>query len=156
MKSKAAIAGHPLHPIFVTIPIGLWSFSPVCDLIYHAGWGDDSWKKAALYCIAGGVVGAVPAIITGLMDYSLCQTKAAARTATSHLIINLIVTVLMIVSAWMRYEQGTNYSLVPVGISVAAVLLAGVSGWLGGELVSSHGISVHDEALNNRGTRDAS
>ena len=39
MKSKASIAGHPLHPIFVCIPIGLWSFAPVCDLVYHLGWG---------------------------------------------------------------------------------------------------------------------
>jgi uncharacterized membrane protein len=72
------------------------------------------------------------------------------------LIINLIVTVMMIVSAGMRYEQGTNYTLTPVLISVASVLLAGISGWLGGELVSSHGISVHEDALSHRGVRDAS
>ncbi len=155
MKSRASIAGHPLHPIFVTIPIGLWCFSPVCDLVYHAGWGDDSWKKAALYCIAGGVVGAVPAIITGLMDYSLCQTKAAARTATFHLTINLIVTVLMIVSAWLRYAEGTTYSLVPVVISLFGVVLSGLSGWLGGELIVSHGISVHEDALQHDATRSA-
>jgi uncharacterized membrane protein len=88
MKSRAAIAGHPLHPIFVTIPIGLWSFTPICDLIYHAGWGDASWKAAAFYCIGGGLIGAVPAIVTGLIDYGIVEDKAAQLIAKFHLGLN--------------------------------------------------------------------
>jgi uncharacterized membrane protein len=147
MKSRAAILGHPLHPIFVTIPIGLWSFAPICDLVYHAGWGDDSWKKAAFYCLAGGIAGAIPAIITGWID-----------VAKFHLIFNLITTFLMAISVWLRWDElyvnhhgvfaqpgapaQISFSLVPVGISLVAALLVGVSGWLGGELVSTYGISV--------------
>jgi uncharacterized membrane protein len=142
MKSRAAIMGHPLHPIFVTIPIGLWSFSPICDLVYHAGWGDDSWKKAALYCLAGGIVGAIPAFITGWIDYSLCATRDAARVAKFHLICNIVTTLLITLSVGLRFYDGTAYSLIPVAISFAGVVLAGISGWLGGELVSTHGISV--------------
>jgi len=147
MKSKASIGGHPLHPIFVTIPIGLWSFSPVCDLIYHAGWGGDSWRLAALYCLIGGIVGAVPAIITGYTDYSLCQTKAAAKVATNHFYLNITVTVLMVVSVAFRFWSQTAFGLVPVFISLSGVILAGLSGWLGGELVVRHGIGVHDDAV---------
>jgi uncharacterized membrane protein len=142
MKSRAAVAGHPLHPIFVTIPIGLWSFAQVCDLIYPAGWGDDSWKKAALYCLVGGLVGAVPAFITGWIDYSLVSKPEAARVAKFHLIFNITTSILIAISAGWRWHDGTDYSLIPVWISLAAVMLAGVSGWLGGELISTHGISV--------------
>jgi uncharacterized membrane protein len=154
MKSKASIAGHPLHPIFVTIPIGLWCFSPICDLVYHAGWGDDSWKKAALYCLAGGIVGAVPTFITGLIDYSLCRTRAAARVAKFHLTFNIIVTILMILSVGIRISQGANYTLSPVFVSLAGVVLAGLSGWLGGELIVSHGIGVHEDAVKSNGARE--
>lgn len=167
MKSRAAIAGHPLHPIFVTIPIGLWTFVPVCDLIYHMGWGEDAWKKAAFFCLVGGLVGAVPAIITGLIDYPLASDPRAAAVARFHLIFNLVTTLLVAVSAWLRWGEfpappgvfsnatGTAitgaYHLLPVWISLVAVMLAGISGWLGGELVSRFGISVHAEALTRGG-----
>jgi uncharacterized membrane protein len=143
MKSRAAIAGHPLHPIFVCIPIGLWCFSPVCDLIYHLGWGDESWKRASLYCLAGGLLAAVPAIITGLIDYPLAQEPAAARVAKFHLAINILVLPVFAASIWLRlYEIAPDYHLLPVILSVGAVVFIGISGWLGGELVSRHHISV--------------
>jgi uncharacterized membrane protein len=146
MKSRAAIAGHPLHPILVTLPIGLWVFSLVCDIVYHAGWGDDSWKKAALYCLAGGLVFAFPAILTGLIDYGIVRDPKARTVATFHLILNLLVLPFMAVSVGLRWEElGKTYYLLPVIISGTGVVLLGVSGWLGGELVSRFHISVHEE-----------
>jgi uncharacterized membrane protein len=145
MKSRAAIAGHPLHPIFVCIPIGLWCFAPVCDLVYHLGWGDNSWKLAALYCLAGGLIAAVPAIITGWIDYGIIEEPRAARVARFHLILNLCALPIFIVSVWLRLgEIPPNYSLLPVFISLVGVTIIGLSGWLGGELVSRHRISVHE------------
>jgi uncharacterized membrane protein len=145
MKSRAAIAGHPLHPIFVCIPIGLWCFAPVCDLVYHVFGGDNSWKLAALYCIAGGIVGAVPAIITGWIDYGLVREPKAARVAKFHLILNLLSLPVFGASVWLRIgEVPPNYSLLPVFISLVGVIAIGISGWLGGELVVTHHISVHE------------
>jgi uncharacterized membrane protein len=34
MSSPASLAKHPLHPILVTLPIGLWVFSCVSDFIH--------------------------------------------------------------------------------------------------------------------------
>lgn len=36
MQTPASIARHPIHPMLVNFPIGLWNFSLVCDLIGHA------------------------------------------------------------------------------------------------------------------------
>lgn len=33
MATRASIAGHPIHPMLVTLPIGLWVFSLVSDII---------------------------------------------------------------------------------------------------------------------------
>lgn len=33
MASPASVKGHPLHPVLVAFPIGLFIFSLVCDLI---------------------------------------------------------------------------------------------------------------------------
>lgn len=32
MCTRAGIGGHPLHPMLVPIPIGLWIFSLICGL----------------------------------------------------------------------------------------------------------------------------
>jgi uncharacterized membrane protein len=150
MKSRAAIAGHPLHPIFVTIPIGLWSFAPVCDLIYHVGWGDASWKTAAFYCIGGGLIGAVPAIITGFIDYGIVQGKSAQLVAKFHLILNAVVTLLFVSSFALRFSEFKDaFRLFPVFLSFGGAVVLGLSGWLGGELVSRFGVSVHSEAEKN-------
>jgi uncharacterized membrane protein len=152
MQSRAAIAGHPLHPIFVTIPIGLWSFAPVCDIIYLLGWGDASWKAAAFYCVGGGILGAVPAIITGLIDYGIIHDAKAAAIAKFHLILNLVTTVLLIVSFVLRYREfPQNFSLIPVVIGIVGAGALGISGWLGGELVSRFGISVHHHPGTEKG-----
>ena len=145
MKSRAAIAGHPLHPVLVTLPIGLWVFSIICDVIYHAGWGDDSWKKTAFYCLAGGMVFAMPAIATGLIDFGIIRDLKARKVATFHLILNLLVLPFIGVSIWLRWEElGRTYYLLPVIISGAGILLLSISGWLGGELVSRFHVSVHE------------
>ncbi len=144
MKSRAAIAGHPFHPIFVTIPIGLWSFAPVCDLVYILGLGDGSWKSAAFYCIGGGIAGAVPAIVTGLIDYPIVQGVKARLIAKFHLILNTVVSVLFLTSFGLGYSEfKTAFGLFPVLLSFVGAAVLGISGWLGGELVSRFGVSVH-------------
>lgn len=144
MTSRASIGGHPLHPIFVTIPVGLWSFSPFCDLIYHLGWGSVSWKAAALYCLAGGLVGAVPAIITGLIDFTGITDPVTRRVAIFHLAMNFLTLPFITVSIGLRWnEAAPTFSLLPVVISFVGVLLVSLSGWLGGELVSTYGVGVH-------------
>ena len=147
MQSRAAIAGHPLHPIFVTIPVGLWSFVPVCDIVYLLGWGDASWKTAAFYCVGGGIAGAIPAIITGLIDYPLARQPKAAQVALFHLIFNSIVTVLFIISFCLRWREFPDaFGLALAIMTLIGAGLLGVSGWLGGELISRYGISVHRDA----------
>ena len=34
MASLASIGGHPVHPMLIPFPIGLWVFSLIADLIY--------------------------------------------------------------------------------------------------------------------------
>jgi uncharacterized membrane protein len=155
MESRAAIAGHPLHPIFVTIPIGLWSIVPVCDLIHWWLGGDVTWKMLALLSVAIGLVGAAAAILTGFIDYPLAQGRAAA-VAKYHMIFNIAVSLLFALDLYLRWQElhsnGNSgdilpqFGALPVVISLVAVILLGISGWLGGELVSRFGISVHEDA----------
>ena len=41
MRTPASIAGHPVHPMLITVPVGLFIFSLVCDLaalLSASGW----------------------------------------------------------------------------------------------------------------------
>ena len=68
MSSPASIKKHPLHPMLVGFPIGLWVFALVCDVV-HAVSGSAIWQTVATFCVAGGIVGALLAAVPGLIDY---------------------------------------------------------------------------------------
>lgn len=141
MTSPASIAKHPVHPMLVALPIGLWIFSLVSDVIYLMKWGGAVFNDVAFYTMAGGIIGALLAAVPGFIDY-LSLPKGNVKTmAVWHMRINLAVVVLFAVNLWLR-RDATPGAALPVWLSVIGVALLGVSGWLGGELVYVHGVAV--------------
>ena len=65
MQTPASIARHPIHPMLVPIPIGLWVFSFVCDLFHAGGASAQAWTTVAFYTMAGGIIGALLAVLPG-------------------------------------------------------------------------------------------
>ena len=143
MRTPASIAGHPIHPMLVTIPIGLWIFSLVADLVHFSGSTNPAWTTVAFYCMAGGIVGALLAAVPGLID--LVSLPAGPRgTALTHMGINLTVVALYLVNFWMRMGSPDKPGNL-VWLSLVSVLLLAVSGWLGGKMVFEHGIAVNTD-----------
>jgi uncharacterized membrane protein len=139
MRTPANIAGHPIHPMLVTLPIGLWVFSFVCDLCFAFGSGTLEWKVVALYAMGGGIVGALLAAVPGLIDL-LSLPSEPWKTALVHMTINLSIVVLYALNFWLRLETPTAPGLVWLSALTIAMLL--VSGWLGGKLVYLGGVAV--------------
>jgi uncharacterized membrane protein len=129
MASPASIKEHPVHPMLVGFPIGLWVFALICDVM-RAATGNNVWQTVAVYCIAAGIVGAIVAAVPGLIDYFSIDEAAMKRIANLHLAINL----------WLRFRLPAD-SYLPLGMSIVGVL-AGVGGWLGGEMVYVKGMAV--------------
>ena len=140
MRTPASIAKHPIHPMLVPIPIGLWLFSLVCDLVYAYGGGGAQWQTVAFYTMVGGVVGALVAAIPGLIDM-LSLPAAPKRTAIVHMAINLTIVGLYVINIFVRLGNPQNLQL-PVWLSIIAVALLGVSGWLGGKMVYEQRVAV--------------
>ena len=134
----ATIAKHPIHPMLVVFPIGLWIFSLVCDLVFLFGPANPLWRNMAFYTMAGGWIGAFAAAVPGLIDYFSMSPGAAKRTATTHMTLNLVAVALYAINLWIRWA-GDGAGGWPMGLSVVAVLLMAAAGWLGGELVYVHG-----------------
>jgi len=57
-----------VHPMLVGLPIGLWVFALVCDVV-HVVSGSAVWQTVATFLVAGGIVGALLAAVPGLIDY---------------------------------------------------------------------------------------
>ena len=143
MRTPASIAKHPIHPMLVTIPIGLWIFSLVCDLVYVLGFGGQDWRTVAFYTMCGGIVGALIAAVPGVIDM-LSLSVPIRRIAVMHMAINLTVVALYVVNVWLRV-RGQDAGA-PVWLSAIAVAMLGVSGWLGGKMVYEHGVAVDTAA----------
>lgn len=140
--------GHPFHPVFVTIPIGAWTASFVFDLVSLGVDDGRAFVRGAAALVLIGVVGAVVAALFGFMDYiRLASGTRAVRTATIHMVLNLVATIAMFANYLVRI-QDLNVAESPVGpmvLSAAVLLTILVSGWLGGKLAYTDGVRVADE-----------
>jgi uncharacterized membrane protein len=129
MSTPASIAKHPLHPMVVVFPIGLWIFSLVSDFVFLLG-GDARWSDVAFYTLAGGLIGALVAAAPGLVDMFSISDPKVGKIARNHMILNLIAVAIFGLSFYLRLDNTAGAAL-PVVLSVAGVLLIAVSGWLG-------------------------
>ncbi len=141
MASKASVAGHPIHPMLVSIPIGLFVFSLVADLAGRTGFASEAWSTVALYCMGGGIVGALLAAPFGLIDLLSMSDERVKKIGIAHMVINLGVVALYACNFLMRWPSGASDGT-PFMLSVIAILLLLVSGWLGGHMVFVHGAAV--------------
>ncbi len=150
------IAGHPIHPMLLPIPIGLFVFALVADIATHTGWAASGWPAVAYYCIGGGIIGALLAAVFGFLDYLSLTDFRVKRIATAHMAINLAVVGVFVVNFLLRWEtQGTG-GLFTLALTVTGILLLLVSGWLGAEMVYVRRVAVAptDAEAGDRRHRD--
>ena len=142
MSNRAAVAGHPIHPMLVPIPIGLWIFSFVCDLAFVFGIGASLWFTLGFYSMIGGMIGAVLAAIPGIVDMLSLHGRPKSLALT-HMGLNLTIILIYGVNVGMRIGQPAVAGL-PLALSTIAVVMLGVSGWIGGHLVYVHRVAVDE------------
>jgi uncharacterized membrane protein len=139
--------GHPIHGLLVTIPIGAWVASFIFDLASMLSDDTATFARGAAWLIAIGLVGAALAAIAGLLDLTKIASGTRARVIVlAHMGINLAVIALFFVGFLIRINQG--YDEVGIGafiLSLVALALLSVSGYLGGELAYRMGVRVADE-----------
>jgi uncharacterized membrane protein len=144
MSIPASLAKHPLHPMLVVFPIGLWVFSLISDIVFLLG-GDARWSDVALYTMAGGLIGAVVAAVPGFFDMFSISDKKIGKIAWNHMILNLIAVVIFAVDFYLRLRNPAG-AIFPIVLSVTGVLFIAVSGWLGGGMVYVHGMGVQPQS----------
>jgi len=149
MDSKAKILGHGAHPILIVFPLGLLATAAIFDVI-HLITGNGQWALVAYWMIAAGLIGGVAAALFGFIDWLAIPAGTRAKSVGLwHGAGNAVVMVMFLLSWWLRSENETrNYEpeTLALALSFGGVVLALVTGWLGGELVERLGVSIHDGA----------
>jgi uncharacterized membrane protein len=149
MKAKVLVAGHALHAQLIVFPLGLLGLSPLWDIL-RLTQDNPMWATVAYWTIVAGVISALVAAVPGFLDYlKIPDGTRAKRVGTYHLILNLTVVALFAVSLFLRNAADGGYAAAGAGAMIPgwiAVALAVVSGWLGGELVETLGVGVHENA----------
>ncbi len=150
MRSKARFLGHPIHPMLVVIPLGLFIAAVVLDGLFY--WrGDTLFATISYYNIAGGILGGLLAAAFGLIDWiAIPSGTRAKRIGALHGATNVVV-VMLFAAAWLARTALPNFEPTSfvMAVEVAAIVLALLAGWLGGELVDRLGVGVDEGAHQN-------
>jgi uncharacterized membrane protein len=150
MESKVKLFGHPIHPMLIVFPLGLLAIAVIFD-IARLLTGNDLLAAVSFWNIAAGVIGGLLAAVFGLIDWlNVPQGTRAKQIGLMHGGGNVVVVVLFAIS-WLLRLNAPNYVPDTLGFVLAllGVLLALVTGWLGGELVDRLGVGVDDGANLN-------
>lgn len=135
---------HPLHPVSVHAPIACLAFAPLADLGAALTGQSYFWAVGALMT-AGAVVFGLVAATFGAMDFERAYTKAP-KTVSWHAGLMATAVTLDGASAFGRFDQHFAVLTPPaawaIAVGVLALIVAGVGGFLGGELVYRHGVNV--------------
>lgn len=154
MASPASIGGHPVHPMLIPFPMGLWVFSLVADLIYL--WrGNPVWRNfIAFYSLLAGTIGAAVAAVPGFIDWLSLKQSEVVKIANWHARLNVIALLIFAASFYLRTASGGNLVshsyTIPVTLSFLGLILITISGWLGGEMVFRHGVAVERQTPGTR------
>ena len=138
----------PIHPAIVHYPIALMTFSVVADLLGYLT-DSPSLQVAGFWALLGAGIGAAVAIITELIDMNRAKPRHATHERVHvHMWVGIALFVAIVLLTGWRWvasldpHHGVGWIyLIPAFVVLALTFF---QGWLGGELVFSHGVGVAD------------
>jgi uncharacterized membrane protein len=138
--------GRPFHPALVVVPLGAWLCSLALDVMSRVVEHPDFMTNVARWLIAIGVLGALAAAVTGLVDFlGIPSGTHAFRAGLRHMIMNLMVTSSYAVNFLWRLGDEPSHGVSWGQLALAAVTLSvmAVSATLGSRL-AYFGVSIEE------------
>jgi uncharacterized membrane protein len=143
MESRFKILGHPVHPMLIVFPVGLFVTAVIFDILYLAT-NNTVFSTVSFFIIAVGVLGGLLAAVFGFIDWSALPNDSRAKNIGLWHGIGNFVIVLLFAGSWFIRWGAPNY--VPSSLALTLSFLAGamafVTAWIGGELVYRLGVAV--------------
>jgi len=146
MKSTAAIGGHPIHPMLVPVPVGLFVWALVANIVFLLSDNDRTWYDISCWSSIAGIAGALVAGAFGALDgFTVARESDARGSAMAHMVLNVVVTGLFLSAVLLMWDgnaiEGSNGAMATALQAVGVGLLA-LSGWIGGEMVYRHHLGM--------------
>jgi uncharacterized membrane protein len=136
--------GHPLHPILTDVPVGGWIGSTLIDVV-----GPQNWRGASRVLTGLGLVAALPAVASGLVELKLAQGRAR-RVIAVHAAANAAA---MLCYSASFVAKGSSRRRAGLWCSLLGAGFLGAGGYLGGHLTYVLGLGVDPQG---RGATEAS
>jgi uncharacterized membrane protein len=137
MESRLRIAGHPVHPVLVMFPLGLFATAVLFDVGNLLG-GPALLGEVAYWTIGAAIVGGVLAALAGVLDVMFIRNGTEAKRAgVMHGLANFGVLLMFMVILLVRMgsaDRAAGGGLLVVELIALAGAAAGA--WYGGELVN--------------------
>ena len=148
MESRAKLAGHAIHPMLIVFPLGLLAMAVIFDVLYFAT-DNAGLATGAFLNISAGIITGLLAAVFGFWDWlHIPEGTRAKAIGVWHGVGNVLVVGLFAVSWYLRSLDPQHLpSTLAFVLVLVAVVLALITGWLGGELVERLGVGV-DEGAN--------
>jgi uncharacterized membrane protein len=147
MESRTKIFGHPVHPMLIVLPLGMFIGGVVFDGIYLL-WGIESLASVGHWNIAGGIAGGFLAAVAGMLDW--LGIPAGTRAKRIGIYHAASVVTAMLIFAGVLWTRFNSVDLAPTStlfaVEVIALAFGSLGGWLGGELVDRLGVGVDNGA----------
>ncbi len=137
--------GHPLHPPMTDGAIGAYTAAVVLGCLGTVGIAEDSLAKGWWLVLLVGLGFGALAALTGLIDWlTISWGTPLWRTATFHMLVMVIATLLFVLAALTGYDSYTDGDINGLSLGRALVGYAAGTrgGWLGGSIVFVHGMRV--------------
>jgi uncharacterized membrane protein len=140
--TRVAVAGHPIHAMLIPFPIALAFATLGSDFMYW--WtGDAFFARAALWASGGAFWMGMLAALSGIVEVLAVPGIRRRGAAWSHGVA--AVMLLSVVGAnWGLRLRDAEAAVLPWGafLSLMALGLVALAGWLGGKLVFEHQIGI--------------
>ncbi len=136
----------PVHPIFVHFPIALLFLSVAADLVAFFSHSA-SLRNTGWWALIGAASGGVVTVAAGIYDMRRANLEEEVHHRVhQHMKVGFALLTAIIgltVWRWTVYRQpALPVSAIYLDCALLTVGLAAFQGWLGGELVYSHGVFV--------------
>lgn len=135
MESRLRVQGHPIQPMLVTFPFGLFVSAAIFDLADVAG-GPAFLGEVGYWSAVAALVAAGLATVAGMIDLWDVRAGGGRRTAVLFNLTNAAMAALFLLSCLMRaHAPQRGATGVEFAVELVALAVGSVGVWLGARLM---------------------
>ncbi|MFC0526720.1 DUF2231 domain-containing protein [Phytohabitans kaempferiae] len=134
MQTRLNISGHPVHPLMMTLPLGLIVVAVLFDFGALLGLG--FLGQVGYWTLVAGLFAAILAVGAGLVDLWDVPAGAGKRRVVAYELVNLGMVALFAIVCLARVDNQAGAPTAGIFlVELVALAAGGYGAWLGASMV---------------------